>query len=338
MDSSIPKSVLFDFFEGKATSLQRKLIEEWLTVPGNKVLFFQLLNEWESNHPQYMPDTELALVNYKALLNDPVSQTPPRAIPAETVIGSRSFPWRSWIQAASIVLVLGVFASLFQRNIRYKSFQTGNARTEVIHLRDGTQVTLNANSTLYVPRWGFASSHREVLLEGEAEFVVSHTSDNKRFIVKTNDDFEVEVLGTEFVMFARDRGKKVTLNKGSVKVHYQEGKKLALHPGEMVTFDAHAGSPRLRKVVDPEIQSAWKNNQFYFDNTPLSEVASVIQEHFGVEVILADSGLTQRRLSGYFKAATAQEIGQTISALLDIQIELTDQKLIIHNPSSHVYE
>jgi transmembrane sensor len=338
MDSSIPKSVLFDFFEGKATSLQRKLIEEWLAVPGNKILFFQSLNEWESKHPQYLPDTEQALEHYTALLNDSVMQMPSRSMAEETLLISRSFPWKSWIQAASIVLLLGVFVSLFQRTIRYKSFQTGNARTQVVHLKDGTQVTLNANSILYVPRWGFASSHREVLLEGEAEFVVSHTDDNKRFIVKTNDDFEVEVLGTEFVMFARDRGKKVTLNKGSVKVHYQEGKKLALHPGEMVTFGVQNSSPKLRKVSDPQIESAWKNHQFYFDNTPLTEVAEVIQEHFGVKVVLADSSLTQRRLSGYFKASTAQEIAQTISTLLDIHIEQTEKKLVIHNPSSQVYE
>lgn len=338
MDSSIPKSVLFDFFEGKATSLQRKLIEEWLTVSGNKVLFFELLNEWESKHPQYLPDTEQALEQYKALLNDSVTQMPSRIMPEAAVAVSRSFPWKLWIQAASVILVIGVFTALFQRTIRYKSFQTGNARTQVVHLKDGTQVTLNANSTLYVPRWGFASSHREVLLEGEAEFVVSHTSDNKRFIVKTNDDFEVEVLGTEFVMFARDRGKKVTLNKGSVKVHYQEGKKLALHPGEMVTFDSKGSSPKLRKVSDPQIQSAWKNHQFYFDNTPLFEVAEVIQEHFGVRVVLAESSLTNRRLSGYFKAASAPEIAQTISALLDIHIEQTEKKLVIHNSSSQVYE
>ena len=45
MNTSIPKNVLFDFFEGKATSLQRRLIEEWLAHPENEILYFRWLNE-----------------------------------------------------------------------------------------------------------------------------------------------------------------------------------------------------------------------------------------------------------------------------------------------------
>lgn len=338
MDPSIPKNVLFDFFEGKATSLQRKLIEEWLTIPGNDVIFFQWLNEWESSHPQYLPNSEQALERYKALLYDQVLQASPVPIYRETELKSASMLSRRWILAASIVLLLGMTAAFFQRSIRYQRFQTGNASTKTVHLEDGTRVTLNANSNLYVPRLGFGKSHRQVLLEGEAEFVVSHTSDHKRFIVKTDDDFEVEVLGTEFVMFARQRGKKVTLSKGSVKVHYQQGKGLALRPGEMVSFDNRDSKLQLKKVSDPQVQGAWKNHQFYFDDTPLSEVAEVIQDHFGVKVVLADSNIRERRLSGYFKAATPNEISQTISTLLNLEIEQTAQKLVIHNSSLKVYE
>ena len=338
MDPSIPKNVLFDFFEGKATSLQRKLIEEWLTVPGNNVIFFQWLNEWESRHPQYLPNSEQALDDFKALLYDEGLQAPPLPLYKKTRVKSASIISRRWFLAASVVLLLGMTAAFFHRTIRYQQFQTGNASTKMVLLEDGTRVTLNANSNLYVPRWGFGSSHRQVLLEGEAEFVVSHTADHKRFIVKTDDDFEVEVLGTEFVMFARQRGKKVTLSKGSVKVHYQQGKGLALHPGEMVSFDTNGSKPQLKKISDPQVQGAWKNHQFYFDDTPLSEVAEVIQDHFGVKVVLADSGLVQRRLSGYFKAATPTEISKTISTLLNLDIEQNEQKLVIHNSSLKVDE
>ncbi len=338
MDPSVPKNVLFDFFEGKATSLQRKLIEDWLAVPGNDLLFFEWLNEWESKHPQYVPNTEQALAHFKRLLEDQPAGTATASILRGAPKGRPRLPWKSWVQAASIVLVLGLTGFFFQRSIFYKCFQTGNASTRAVQLEDGTLVTLNSNSNLFVPRLGFGKSHRQVLLEGEAEFVVTHTDDHKRFIVKTDDDFEVEVLGTEFVMFARQRGKKVTLREGAVKVHYQDGKRLSLNPGEMIRLDAPNGKPQLLKVSDPKVQSAWKNHQFYFDDTPLPEVAEVIRDHFGVKVILADSNLRQRRLSGYFKAVTPQEIGQTISTLLNIEIEQTDRELIIHNQSSSKYE
>lgn len=333
-NSSIPKSVLFDFLEGKATTLQRKLIEEWLAEPDNEALFFQWLNEWESQHPQYLPDTERALQAFKSRWDDSTPKAPSKVIALSTEAVAESPVWKRWLPAASIVLLLGITAAFFQRTLRYERFQTGNAQTKSIRLSDATQVTLNANSTLYVPRWGFAKTHREVVLEGEAEFVVSHTADHQRFIVQTNDDFNVEVLGTEFVMFARQRGKKVILNKGSVKVHYQEGKQVALKPGDMITLSEKDTRPQLRKINTQQVHNAWKNHQFYFDNTPLSEVADVIEEHFGVEVVLADSSLSQRRLSGYFKADTPTEIIQTISTLLNISVDQEAQKLIFYTPSS----
>ncbi len=333
MNSSIPKSVLFDFFEGRATTMQRKMIEEWLGNPQNEVLFFQWLNEWESQHPQYMPNTERALQDFKILLDD---ATPPaiRPLSLEVEYNEPKVLWKKWILAASILLLLGISVVFFQRDIRYEHFQTGNAKTQTLRLSDGTVVTLNANSSLFVPRWGFAKTHRQVVLEGEAEFVVSHTSDNKRFIVQTNDDFNVEVLGTEFVMFSRKRGKKVILNKGSVKVHYEAGKQLAMKPGDIVTYTTQNNHPELLKTQGTQPHNAWKNHQFYFDNTPLWEVAQVIEEHFGVEVVLTDSSLNQRRLSGYFKADTPKDVAETISLLLTISIEQNGQKIIIHNPST----
>jgi ferric-dicitrate binding protein FerR (iron transport regulator) len=47
----------------------------------------------------------------------------------------------------------------------------------------------------------------------------------------------VVVLGTEFSVFSRDRGAKVMLNKGKVRLEYQENqvkKEITMRPGELV--------------------------------------------------------------------------------------------------------
>jgi hypothetical protein len=64
MKSSLTKKILFDYFDGKYTSIQRKMIEEWLNTPENKELFHQYLDEWEANHPQYNfnPDAGLTKI------------------------------------------------------------------------------------------------------------------------------------------------------------------------------------------------------------------------------------------------------------------------------------
>ncbi|GAB2578517.1 FecR family protein [Spirosoma areae] len=330
MKTSIPKSVLFDFFEGKATSIQRKLIEEWLEVPQNEPLFYQCLDEWESQHPQYLPNTGQALSRYLDQL-----KTPPVAVVAEpekpvsTLVVSRSW-FSQWYMAASVVMLLGAGLFFFRKPLRYQTYHTGNAQTQAVRLADGTQVTLNANSTLYVPRWGFNSAKRVVILDGEGEFNVTHMADNKRFTVQTETDFEVEVLGTEFVLYARERGKKVVLNKGKVQINYQAGKQLTLKPGDVATLNQRSGRMHLAQTAKPQLHSSWKNHQFYFDQTPLSEVADVLHDHFGVDVVIEDSTQANRRLAGYFKAKNPQEIIDVLSTLLNLPIEQRGNQVIIH--------
>jgi ferric-dicitrate binding protein FerR (iron transport regulator) len=213
-------------------------------------------------------------------------------------------------------------ASLFflQKSILYRTYQTPYAQTQQLTLSDGTEVVLNANSTLYVPRWGQFERNRKVLLDGEAEFHVTHTIDNQRFVVKTSSDFEVEVFGTKFVLYAREQAKKVILNEGKVQVKYRGGKKQFMKPGDVATLATGAQTLDLSKTDDTKKYSAWKDHQFYFDDTPLVQASITIKEHFGLQLAFDSPALADRRLSGYFKAAKSAEFFEALSVLLNVDV------------------
>jgi len=40
------KELIFSYFAGQATSVQQKMIGEWLVQPGSRELYFQWLDEW----------------------------------------------------------------------------------------------------------------------------------------------------------------------------------------------------------------------------------------------------------------------------------------------------
>ena len=103
-------------------------------------------------------------------------------------------------------------------------YKTAFGETRTVTLTDGSQVTLNANSSLRVPRFGFGKRTRDVTLLGEADFSIKHLPDDQRFVVQTDKNFEVVVLGTEFLVNTREKGTKVVLNKGKVRLLYQEGR------------------------------------------------------------------------------------------------------------------
>jgi ferric-dicitrate binding protein FerR (iron transport regulator) len=196
-------------------------------------------------------------------------------------------------------------------------------------LIDGTQVTLNANSSFKVPRWGFGDSKREVYLTGEADFSVTHSSTNQKFIVKTDKNFEVVVLGTEFSVFARPRGANIVLKKGKVLVNYKEGKiakRLIMKPGELVTFNKN-NQALLKPVIQPSIFSLWKEKRFVFDETKLSDVTQMLEETYGLKVTINNKELAERKIMGSFRAENVDELLRTISELLDINVIRQEDKV-----------
>lgn len=318
MNKSVNKNIIFENFAGRATPLQKKLIEAWIQEPSNKELYYEWLDEWENQFIQILPDVDAALE--KSLLKIEQSeqifsiaskQSSPR------YLGKNSI-WFAVAAAITVVFSIGLF--LGKNYIFYQNYRTAFGEIEKIELSDGSRITLNANSSLKVPRFGFGNSIREVVLIGEANFSVKHTIDNKRFIVKTDKNFEIEVLGTEFNVNARQKNAKVVLNKGKIQLNYKAGKiakKITMKPGDLVVIDPK-GYINLKEVSQPQIFSAWKEQRFVFDETSLQEVAIMIEENFGLTINFKEAFLAKKTISGTFHAENADELLQVIAELLEI--------------------
>ncbi|MBB5286385.1 ferric-dicitrate binding protein FerR (iron transport regulator) [Rhabdobacter roseus] len=324
MKTDISKALIFDHFARKTSPLQRKRIEEWLQLESNEEQYYAWLEEWEHAHLQYVAPTEVALESYATFLE---ANPLPLRTPEEAPLGEQSRnPARiggmQWLVAASILLVLGLGGWISRDTIRYKTYQTAYGEIQRFQLADGSTVKLNTNSSLRVPRWGFGDKTREVFLTGEANFSVTHTPTNQRFIVKTPKGFDVVVLGTEFTMYARKHNSKVVLNKGKVQVRYQEEntqKEVTMKPGDLVTFDRQ-NNVQLRTTQQAPSYAAWEEQRFVFEETSLEEVAYLLQENYGLRVEIKGQNLSERVLMGSFRARNLDELLLTISELLDISV------------------
>ena len=212
----------------------------------------------ERQSPQYLPDSETAFAllseKIESQVSEQLSQSPNQRHKR------RWFSLRFWQIAASITFLFGIATWLLREPILHKTYQTDYGQASTFLLADGSRVTLNANSTLTVPRFGFKDEVREVLLKGEAEFSVRHTPTHQRFVVKTSEQVQVEVLGTEFTFFSRPRETKVALSEGKIRLDYEKNSKreeLLMKPGELVTLSP-SGNLKLQHTDRPELQSAWK--------------------------------------------------------------------------------
>ncbi|GAA4453175.1 hypothetical protein GCM10023189_17850 [Nibrella saemangeumensis] len=323
MEADINKELIFNHFARKSSPLQRELIAQWLREKENEEQYYRWLEEWEAAHPQYLAQTQPALAAFSQFLaKNPHTDEPVAAISTADQYLFRQRTIRRWFVAASILLLLGMGGFLMRDQLRYHTYATSFGETRSIRLADGSDVVLNANSRLRVPRWGFGRETREVLLKGEALFSVTHTADDQKFIVKTERKVDVVVLGTEFTVFARNRGARVALNKGKVEIHYQQNntaKQVTMKPGDLVSIDSRNQLAH-KTTKDPQEQAAWRQKRFVFEETTLQEVAYLLEENYGIHVDISDSTLAQRKLMGSFRAENVDQLLQSISELLDITV------------------
>ena len=205
--------------------------------------------------------------------------------------------FRYWVAAAVTGLILVTGTLLYLSVLSGKSsLETAYSEVKTRELPDGSLVTLGPNSKISYTRNWDDRKERELWLKGEAFFSVKHLKNNQQFVVYTND-VEVEVLGTDFNVNDRGGEVKVVLENGQVNLripHEDETTEILMQPGEIVRY-----SPSTRKTVQKAIKdtkkyTSWKDRILIFKGTPVSEIAGIIKDYHGLNVIIKDSGIGDR--------------------------------------------
>lgn len=320
MDASIIRKILRDYFEGRITLAERQILLEWLKDPSNREVFFDALHERERSNPQMLSDVQEDWDNLRARLYASFETKKDSDIQQQSTL-KRTSIFANWLVAASIIMLFTL--GWWQRDlILYKTYSSGFGETKSFELPDGSWVILNADSKLMYPRFYILLDSREVRLNGEAQFSVIHTRDNRPFLVRTPDHLEVRVLGTEFLVYSRKEESKVVLTKGKVQLRSLKTNDpvINIHPGDVATIDKQ-GSIQLKEDQNVTDHLAWKEHSFVFNRTKLKDIAQQIQERFGVRIEIPDTTLAGTRLSGKYPAENADEVIFMITRLLNLKSE-----------------
>ncbi len=329
MESSLSKQIVFSYLSGQATPIEIQLVDDWLKDPANFEVFCVYLLEWERIHSQFTPDYESAIQKFWGRLDHPESNIQP--VPGKSPAGKFRIRGKWFLLAACFAIVIAGSWSM-KDELLYRTIRTSYGEISHHVLPDGSGVTLNANSSLRLPRFGFNNGVREVWLNGEAAFSVLHTQTDQRFVVKTPKEFQVEVLGTEFSVFARKRGAKVVLNSGKIRVDYKkQGRptQLTMKPGDLLTLD-QVGEVQLQTTESPKEHSAWKERRFVFDATPVSEICQLLEENFGVLVWPSTQEIAERTITGNFETRTSGELLSILREVFSLETMKKQDTLILY--------
>jgi len=228
----------------------------------------------------------------------------------------------------SLLIVVVVYQSYFGNTIVHT---TAYGETETIQLQDGSTVTLNANSQLtYAKNWE-NNATRQVWLEGEAYFTVTHQANDQKFLVHTQN-LDVEVLGTEFNVHNRRGETQVVLNSGKVKLDIPSAKptekELTMQPGELVTFSEEKKQVE-KKVVNPEVYTSWVNDVLFFEDMPMYEIEKLIEDNFGVKVVITDTSINNMRFNATVPAKDLEVLLTLLEKTFSLTIEKDHNKIIM---------
>ncbi|HYG37998.1 MAG TPA: FecR domain-containing protein [Cytophagales bacterium] len=232
--------------------------------------------------------------------------------------------------AASFVGFVVISALLYYSvgGLNNLSHTTQYGEISVVKLPDGSEVTLNANSTIKFDKHWDQSETREVWLEGEAFFSVTHKENNQKFVVNASD-VDVEVLGTEFNVNTRRGKTMVTLNSGKVKLDIENKKEdnLVMKPGEYIEIDEDKKVSK--KHVNAERYSSWMKNKLYFSNSSLTEIAAVLEDNYGFDVHFKESSLEKLTFTGVAKTTNIDGFLLVLEKTFDIKITRDENKIVI---------
>lgn len=174
-------------------------------------------------------------------------------------------------------------------------------------LPDNTKVTLNAGSTVKMAE-DFNTKTREIILEGEAFFEVTHNA-AKPFIIHTQL-MDIKVLGTTFNVksYAEDKIAETSLLEGSVEVTMKNTKKtIVLKPNEKLVLPRHIEKTN---QVQKNVAETFNITHLTYDKTDSS---------------LAEVSWTESRL--VFNDQDFEELARTLSRWYNINIEFKDEEV-----------
>ncbi|RFZ94008.1 FecR family protein [Mucilaginibacter conchicola] len=318
------ESLLIRYILKEATEAEANQVRRWIQAhPENEQYFVQLYEAWH----QALPSGTDAIDTDKAYA-DFITERFPAPVKANKKIFKASVAFAG-VAAVAIALWLFYPTNVQPDNTIKLSAARGAKR--MYKLQDGTIIWLNAGSRLDISP-DFNIKNRTVYLSGEAFFEIGPVKKGLPFLVKTKK-FSIRDIGTKFNVkaYPEENLFEASVMQGEVSVENGELKgmgnnRIYLKEHQVLRISANdlKAPSAIQKVQNTDFEkiqvlqispaqqinySGWKDNVLAFDSNSLREIATVLERHYNVSIVIADERLRDIRYSGTFKnVATIDDV------------------------------
>jgi len=300
---------------GEATEAEQALVQNWLAASEDNAKYY--------NHFKLVWDTSKHVAS-KSTINEEeawarfVQRTQREAIKPKT-IELPATPKTNWMRAAAILLVVVACSVLLKLSLgigetKMIAMQSHGA-VLIDTLPDGSVVTLNKNASISYPE-KFTGDTREVVLEGEAFFNV--TPDKSHPFIITANEARIRVVGTSFNVKTGNAETEVIVETGVVEVSKHENE-VTLNPNEKATVSKDKENPVKQQITD-ELYNYYRTKEFVCNNTPLWRLVDVLNEAYGVNIVIADNRLRSLPLTTVFRNESLDTILVIVAETFNVKV------------------
>lgn len=229
-----------------------------------------------------------------------------------------------WYKIAAMVLIILSVGFYFVVNGRYVVISTeDNAAITYLVLPDGTNISLNAATTIKYKKDDFISNRKLELLKGEVFIQVTKHRKASQFSVDLGD-VVAEDIGTSFNVARKEEKVAVIVEEGKVALkHAGSGLHVLLTPGKLGTYNMDTKKLSATDNLNTNYK-AWIDRKFIFKEVSLKDVTDQMQQVYLTPIRIKGDALKDRKLTARLHYQHLDSALAVISASL--QCKVTKEK------------
>ncbi|WP_228851670.1 FecR family protein [Aegicerativicinus sediminis] len=212
----------------------------------------------------------------------------------------------------------------------YNELKVPYGKKFTIELSDGTDVYLNAGSSIKFPIKFLEGLKREVFITGEAYFDV--TKDQAHPFIVNTGDMAVEVLGTSFNVsnYPEDASIDVVLEEGSVALSNTASSSiLKLVPGEKGSLAKNGSATLTKEEVNTKVYTGWRDGRLTFRNISFKNIIPKLEREYNVEVINNNKDLNEENFYASFNEEDIKVVLGYFQESFDLKFNVDKNKITI---------
>jgi transmembrane sensor len=220
------------------------------------------------------------------------------------------------------------------KSLMYNTLVVPYGKRFNIELSDGTKVYLNAGTTFRYPVQFIGGKSRQVFLDGEAFFKVTHNKKDA-FLVQSGD-LQTKVYGTQFNIssYKNDPVQDVVLVEGSVgvkviKAAHKESEVL-LKPNMLASHVQQNGT-LVTQAVKVDKYIAWTTGVLFFKEERFGDILRRLQRHYDVEINNKNTTLEEVRFTGTFDVESITQVLDVFRTYGSMHYYVKGNKITITN-------